>query len=115
MAQRPEITFGDVGGQAVAKRELMEALQFLKSYDRAKKLGIRHLKEILLSGPPGTGKTLLAKAAANYTDSAFISASGSEFIEVYAGLGAQRVRELFERARKLAREQKKVRAIILHR
>lgn len=112
VAQRPEITFGDVGGQAVAKRELMEALQFLKSYDRAKKLGIRPLKGILLSGPPGTGKTLLAKAAANYTDSAFISASGSEFIEVYAGLGAQRVRELFERARKLAREQKKSGAII---
>lgn len=110
--QRPEVTFGDVGGQGVAKRELMEALQFLKSFDRARKLGIRPLKGILLSGPPGTGKTLLAKAAANYTDSAFISASGSEFIEVYAGLGAQRVRELFERARKLAREQKKSGAIV---
>ncbi len=112
VGQRPDVTFGDVGGQAVAKRELMEALQFLKSLDQAKKLGIRPLKGILLSGPPGTGKTLLAKAAANYTDSAFISASGSEFIEVYAGLGAQRVRELFDRARKLAREQKKTGAII---
>lgn len=112
VGQRPDVTFGDVGGQAVAKRELMEALQFLKSFDQAKKLGIRPLKGILLSGPPGTGKTLLAKAAANYTDSAFISASGSEFIEVYAGLGAQRVRDLFDRARKLARDQKKTGAII---
>jgi len=110
--QRPEITFGDVGGQAVAKRELMEALQFLKNFEQARKLGIRPLRGILLSGPPGTGKTLLAKAAANYTDSAFISASGSEFIEVYAGLGAQRVRELFDRARKIARDQKKTGAII---
>lgn len=112
VGQRPEITFGDVGGQEVAKRELREALQFLKNYDDAKRLGIRPLKGILLSGPPGTGKTLLAKAAANYTDSAFIATSGSEFIEVYAGLGAQRVRSLFEKARKLAREQKKSAAII---
>lgn len=106
------ITFDDVGGQRVAKRELMEALQFLRDYERAKRLGIRPLKGILLAGPPGTGKTLLAKAAAHYTDSAFISASGSEFIEVYAGLGAQRVRNLFESARKLARDQKKTAAII---
>lgn len=112
VGRRPDITFGDVGGQAVAKRELMEALQFLRSHDRAMRLGIRPLKGILLSGPPGTGKTLLAKAAANYTDSAFISASGSEFIEVYAGLGAQRVRGLFEKARRLARDQKKTAAII---
>lgn len=109
---RPEITFRDVGGQEVAKRELTEALQFLRNYDGAKRLGIRPLKGILLSGPPGTGKTLLAKAAANYTDSAFISASGSEFIEVYAGLGAQRVRGLFDRARKLARDQGKSAAIV---
>lgn len=112
VGQRPEITFGDVGGQAVAKRELIEALQFLKNHDQARRLGIRPLKGILLSGPPGTGKTLLAKAAANYTDSVFISASGSEFIEVYAGLGAQRVRGLFDRARKLARDQKKTAAIV---
>jgi vesicle-fusing ATPase len=112
VGQRPEVTFRDVGGQTVAKRELMEALEFLKNFDQARRLGIRPLKGILLSGPPGTGKTLLAKAAANYTDSAFISASGSEFIEVYAGLGAQRVRELFDRARRLAKEQKKTGAIV---
>ncbi|NLA60423.1 MAG: AAA family ATPase [Firmicutes bacterium] len=112
VSHRPQVTFEDVGGQRVAKRELMEALQFLKDYDRARRLGIRPLKGILLAGPPGTGKTLLAKAAANYTDSAFISASGSEFIEVYAGLGAQRVRGLFEKARKLARSERKTAAII---
>lgn len=112
VGNRPQVTFEDVGGQRVAKRELMEALQFLRNYDRARRLGIRPLKGILLAGPPGTGKTLLAKAAANYTDSAFISASGSEFIEVYAGLGAQRVRSLFEKARKLARAEKKTAAII---
>lgn len=112
VSRRPTVTFADVGGQAVAKRELVEALEFLKDYDSASQLGIRPLKGILLVGPPGTGKTLLAKAAANYTDSAFISASGSEFIEVYAGLGAQRVRDLFGRARKLAQEQKKQGAII---
>ena len=69
-----------MGGQNVAKRELIEALEFLRIYEKANKLGIRPLKGILLTGPPGTGKTLLAKAAANYTDSVFISASGSEFI-----------------------------------
>jgi len=112
IAASPGVTFKDVGGQSVAKRELTEALSFLKNYEEAKRLGIRPLKGILLSGPPGTGKTLLAKAAANYTNSVFVSASGSEFIEVYAGLGAQRVRQLFARARKLAREEKKPGAII---
>ncbi len=112
IGKKPSVTFDDVGGQKAAKRELQEALEFLKDYDRAKKLGIRPLKGILLAGPPGTGKTLLAKAAANYTGSVFISASGSEFIEVYAGLGAQRVRDLFSRARKMAVEAKAGGAII---
>ncbi|MBE3520361.1 MAG: AAA family ATPase [Firmicutes bacterium] len=108
----PEVTFDDIGGQSVAKRELREALDFLKDQERAKKLGVRPLRGILLVGPPGTGKTLLARAAAHYTDSVFISASGSEFIEVYAGVGAQRVRELFARARRLAKERKKSGAIV---
>jgi ATP-dependent metalloprotease FtsH len=112
VGDRPNVTFQDVGGQSVAKRELLEALEFMKDQEQARRLGIRPLKGILLTGPPGTGKTLLAKAAANYTDSVFLSASGSEFIEVYAGLGAQRVRNLFQRARNLAREKKKPGAII---
>ncbi|KLU40467.1 MAG: AAA family ATPase [Limnochordia bacterium] len=103
----PQITFADVGGQEAAKRELMEALAFLKSDSLSKKLGIRPLKGILLVGPPGTGKTLMAKAAANYTDSAFISASGSQFVEMYAGVGAQRIRRLFKQAEALAQQQKK--------
>lgn len=112
VGESPNVRFEDVGGQNVAKRELIEALEFLRIYEKANKLGIRPLKGILLTGPPGTGKTLLAKAAANYTDSVFISASGSEFIEVYAGLGAQRVRDLFSRARKLAKDRGRSGAII---
>lgn len=101
------INFYDIGGQEVAKRELKEALDFALEKEKTKILGIRPLKGILLSGPPGTGKTLLAKAAANYTGSAFLHASGSEFVEVYAGVGAKRVRDIFEKARNLARQNKK--------
>jgi vesicle-fusing ATPase len=107
-----QVTFTDIGGQEIAKRELMEALNFLKDEKKVKDLGIRPLKGILLSGPPGTGKTLMAKAAASYTDSVFLAASGSEFIEMYAGVGAQRVRQLFTRARKLAKKSEKQKAII---
>ena len=106
------IDFEDVGGQSVAKKELQEALDFLLHSDRMKALGIRPLKGILLSGPTGTGKTLLAKAAARYTDSAFLSVSGSEFVEMYAGVGAERVRGLFRRAREMVRKEKKTSAII---
>lgn len=106
------IRFDDIGGQEVAKRELLEALDFVRDQDKVTQLGIRPLKGILLTGPPGTGKTLLAKAAANYTDSVFISASGSEFIEMYAGVGAQRVRQLFNKARQLAVKMNKSNAII---
>ena len=103
----PQVTFADVGGQDAAKRELMEALAFLKRHSLSKKLGIRPVKGILLVGPPGTGKTLMAKAAANYTDSVFVSASGSQFVEMYAGVGAQRVRRLFKQAASLAEQQGK--------
>ena len=95
----PDVTFDDIGGQASAKQELLEALEFLAEAERVRRMGIRPLRGILLTGPPGTGKTLLAKAAANRTGSVFVATSGSEFIEVYAGVGAQRVREVFRRAR----------------
>ncbi len=108
----PNVTFDDVGGQSSAKKELLEALDFLTRHEQVRELGIRPLKGILLTGPPGTGKTLLAKAAANYTNSVFLAASGSEFIEVYAGVGAQRVRELFRRARETAKRQGKRSAVV---
>lgn len=104
--------FEDIGGQETPKQELKEALQFLLKSDKINEMGIRPLKGILLTGPPGTGKTLLAKAAAGYSDAVFIATSGSEFIEMYAGVGAQRVRSLFQSARETARKQKKNRAII---
>lgn len=106
------IQFEDIGGQNAAKKELQEALDFLLYSERMKELGIRPLKGILLAGPPGTGKTLLAKAAAHYTDSSYLSISGSEFVEMYAGVGAERVRSLFRRARELAKKEKKKSAII---
>ena len=106
-----DVSFDSIGGQQSAKLELSEALMLLKqSYTN--KLGVRALGGILLQGPPGTGKTMLARAAANFTDSVFVSAAGSEFIEMYAGVGAKRVRDLFNKARKLARTQKKESAVI---
>ncbi len=108
----PPVTFNDIGGQGAAKKELLEALDFIANQDTVKHLGIRPLKGILLTGPPGTGKTMLAKAAANYTGSVFLATSGSEFIEVYAGVGAQRVREIFRKARDLSRREKKDSAIV---
>src|SRR5690606_22929756 len=75
-----DIQFDDIGGQEHAKQELQEALDFLLQRKAIQSYGIRPIKGILLSGPPGTGKTLMAKAAAHYTDSIFISVAGSEFI-----------------------------------
>ncbi|WP_371361587.1 ATP-dependent zinc metalloprotease FtsH [Sporomusa rhizae] len=106
------ISFEDIGGQDIAKGELQEALEFIKDIERLKNLGIRPLKGILLNGPPGTGKTLLAKAAACFTGSAFLAASGSEFVELYVGVGAQRVRQLFKQARDIARRNNKKSAVI---
>ena len=106
------ISFDDIGGQEVAKNELCEALEFMINDKQMKLLGIRPLKGILLSGPPGTGKTLLAKAAAQLTNSVFLSASGSEFVEMYVGVGAQRVRKLFGQARKEAKNLRKSGAVI---
>ncbi|WP_134214646.1 AAA family ATPase, partial [Pelotomaculum propionicicum] len=109
---RQEVTFSDIGGQDSAIQELKEALDFIKNHFSIRKLGIRPLKGILLTGPPGTGKTLMARAAAGYTDAAFVAASGSEFIEMYAGVGAQRVRRLFQSARESASRQNKSNALI---
>ncbi len=108
----PQVRFEDIGGQAAAKKELLEAIEFIANREQIARMGIRPLKGILLTGPPGTGKTLLAKAAAHHTDSVFLAAAGSEFVEMYAGVGAQRVRELFRRARELARKERKRSAII---
>ncbi|KAB2954165.1 AAA family ATPase [Heliorestis acidaminivorans] len=105
-------SFEEIGGQRVAKKELSEALDFMVQSKEAQDLGIRPLKGILLCGPPGTGKTLLAKASATYTNSAFLSCSGSDFIEVYAGVGASRIRNLFNKAREKAKKSGKKGAVI---
>ncbi len=109
----PGVKFDDIGGQAAAKKELLEAIEFITNRERIAQMGIRPLKGILLTGPPGTGKTLLAKAAAHHTGSVFLAASGSEFVEMYAGVGAQRVRDLFRKSREVARKEKKSSAVIL--
>ena len=106
------MSFEGIGGQEVAKRELLEALEFIVDSERSRKLGIRPIKGILLTGPPGTGKTLLAKAAANHTNSVFVASSGSEFIQMYAGVGAQRVRQLFSTARSSALQEGRNSAVI---
>lgn len=108
----PNLSFDEIGGQERAKQELKEALEFLIHHDRMANYGIRPIKGILLTGPPGTGKTLMAKASAHYTNSVFISASGSEFVEMYVGVGAQRIRDLFEQARVEAKSNQKSSAII---
>lgn len=106
------LTFEEIGGQENAKNELKEALEFIIKYDDIKKFGIRPLKGILLTGPPGTGKTLMAKAAAHYTNSVFVGASGSEFVEMYVGVGASRIREMFKKAKTLAQKENKESAVI---
>ena len=93
--------FEDVAGLDEEKGELEEIVEFLKNPDKFAKMGAKIPKGVLLYGKPGTGKTLIAKAIAGEADVPFISMSGSEFIEMFAGLGASRVRKLFERARKL--------------
>ncbi|WP_047152586.1 AAA family ATPase [Aneurinibacillus tyrosinisolvens] len=106
------VKFNEIGGQERAKKELKEALDFLIHKDSLKEYGIRPLKGLLLTGPPGTGKTLMAKAAANYTNSAFVAASGSQFVEMYVGVGAQRVRDLFKEAKQKAEKNNQDTAII---
>lgn len=97
-----KVTFADVAGQDQAKREVSELVEFLRDPDRFQKVGATVPHGVLLMGPPGTGKTLLARALAGEADVPFFSTSGSEFIEVFVGVGAGRVRKMFEEARKQA-------------
>ncbi|AGF50699.1 cell division protein; FtsH [Synechocystis sp. PCC 6803] len=99
MEPQTQVTFGDVAGIEQAKLELTEVVDFLKNADRFTELGAKIPKGVLLVGPPGTGKTLLAKAVAGEAGVPFFSISGSEFVEMFVGVGASRVRDLFEQAK----------------
>ena len=99
---RPDVTFDEVAGVAEAKFELQEVVEFLKTPEKFARLGARVPKGVLLVGPPGTGKTLLARAAAGEAGVPFFSISGSEFVELFVGAGASRVRDLFEKAKATA-------------
>ncbi len=97
-----KVTFGDVAGNEEAKQELAETIEFLRDPESIQRLGGRMPKGVLLVGPPGTGKTLLARAVAGEAGVPFFNISGSEFIEMFVGVGAARVRELFDQARQKA-------------
>jgi len=102
MEDRPNTTFADVAGVDEAKSELEEVVEFLKTPQKFQRLGGKIPKGVLLVGPPGTGKTLLARAVAGEAGVPFFSMSGSEFVEVLVGVGASRVRDLFDQAKKAA-------------
>ena len=99
---KTKVTFGDVAGADEAKQELEEVVEFLKHPKKFNDLGARIPKGVLLFGPPGTGKTLLARAVAGEAGVPFFSISGSDFVEMFVGVGASRVRDLFEQAKKNA-------------
>jgi cell division protease FtsH len=99
---KPKVTFDDVADAKEAKEELKEIVDYLKNPQKYASIGARVPKGVLLVGPPGTGKTLLARAIAGEAGVPFISISGSEFVEMFVGVGAARVRDLFEKAKKLA-------------
>jgi cell division protease FtsH len=101
-SQQRKITFKDVAGVEEAKEELQEIIEFLKEPQKFQKLGGRIPKGVLLMGPPGTGKTLLARAIAGEANVPFFSISGSDFVEMFVGVGASRVRDLFEQGKKSA-------------
>jgi cell division protease FtsH len=101
-AERPETSFGDVAGYEGVKREVTEVVDFLKHPDRYRRAGAVGPKGVLMVGPPGTGKTLLARAVAGEAHVPFISVTGSSFVEMFVGVGAARVRDLFMEARKRA-------------
>jgi cell division protease FtsH len=98
--EAPKVRFADVAGVEEAKTELVEVVEFLKTPDRFTQIGARIPKGVLLVGPPGTGKTLLAKAVAGEAGVPFFSISGSEFVEMFVGVGSSRVRDLFDQAKK---------------
>ncbi|MGB4781197.1 ATP-dependent zinc metalloprotease FtsH [Candidatus Methylomirabilis sp.] len=100
--KQSKVTFADVAGVDEAKEELQEIIEFLKDPSRFQKLGGRIPKGVLLMGPPGTGKTLLARAIAGEANAPFFSISGSDFVEMFVGVGASRVRDLFEQGKKHA-------------
>lgn len=102
LSDKPTITFDDVAGVDEAKQELREVVDFLKSREKFQILGARIPRGILLIGPPGTGKTLMARAVAGEADVPYFSISGSEFVEMFVGVGASRVRDLFDQARRNA-------------
>jgi cell division protease FtsH len=102
MEDKPKVTFRDVAGSAEAKQELQEVIEFLKDPRRFQKLGGRIPKGVLLLGPPGTGKTLLARAVAGEAAVPFFSMSGSDFVEMFVGVGASRVRDLFDQGKRHA-------------
>lgn len=101
-ANRPTVTFDDVAGVDEAKQELQEIVEFLRSPEKFAALGARIPRGVLLVGPPGTGKTLLARAIAGEAGVPFLSISGSEFVEMFVGVGASRVRDLFDQAKRNA-------------
>ncbi|MCD4757033.1 MAG: ATP-dependent zinc metalloprotease FtsH [Arcobacteraceae bacterium] len=101
-SEKPKVTFDDMAGNKEAKEEVTEIVEFLRNPDRYVNLGAQIPKGVLLVGPPGTGKTLLAKAVAGEADVEFLSVTGSSFIEMFVGVGASRVRDLFEQAKKVA-------------
>ena len=101
-ANTPTVTFDDVAGVDEAKQELHEVVDFLKSREKFQSLGARIPRGVLLVGPPGTGKTLLARAVAGQASVPFFSISGSEFVEMFVGVGASRVRDLFDQAKRNA-------------
>ena len=101
-ANRPTVTFDDVAGVEEAKQDLREVVDFLKSREKFQALGARIPRGVLLIGPPGTGKTLMARAIAGEADVPFFSISGSEFVEMFVGVGASRVRDLFDQAKRNA-------------
>ncbi len=99
---KPQVTFRDVAGAAEVKEEVKEIIEFLKNPKKFSKYGAKIPKGVLLVGPPGCGKTLIAKAIAGEAEVPFFSVSGSEFVEMFVGVGASRVRDLFDQARKMA-------------